>query len=89
MNDVLGRKIVAAGDPRFAGRASAELAAFLQESGAGRVVNRSIYPAAAEQRRIRGVHDCIDVERRDVGTDDLNTGRRIGHAYLKSFAMLR
>jgi hypothetical protein len=42
MNDVLGREFVAGGDPRFAGRAAAEFAAFLQESGAGRIVDRSI-----------------------------------------------
>ena len=34
-------------------------------------MDRAIHAAAAEQRAVRGVHDGVDVERRDVGDEDV------------------
>jgi len=45
--------------------------AFRHEFRTGCTVNRPIHAPAAEERRISGIHDGIDVERGDVGLDDL------------------
>jgi len=41
----------------------------VQKVGARRAVNRPVDSAAAQQRRVRGIHDGIDRERGDVGAD--------------------
>jgi hypothetical protein len=50
-------------------------------------MDRAIDPAAAQQRRVRGVDDRVDRERGDVGDDDLQSRRanvdaedRLSHA---------
>jgi len=66
---------VAARDLGGSGLAAAERVAFGLQLGAGGAVNRSIDPTAADETGIGGVDDGIDVERGDVGNDDLEPCR--------------
>jgi len=67
MDDVSRRQLVAAGQFGLAGCAAAELPACLEQTRAGRAVNRAVHPAAAEQRGVCRVHDRVQRQRRDVG----------------------
>jgi hypothetical protein len=42
-------------------------------------MNRAIDSAAAEKRRVRGVHDCIDIQLGDVTPDNVDPGFGIFH----------
>ena len=70
MNGVPGRKPIALGDFGVAGRAAIERAAFGEQFGPGRAMDRAIDATPAEQRRIRGVDDGVNAQGRDVGNDD-------------------
>src|SRR5262249_3814420 len=61
----------AARDLRIAGRAAAEAAALVQDRGPTRAVDRAVDAAAAEERRVRGVHDRVRVLLRDVAANEL------------------
>src|SRR5262245_28368271 len=74
--DVASRQGVTGRDARLAGRAPAEQAAFIEQSGAGGAVDGPVHAAAAEQRGVGGVDDRVDTERRDVAPDELQP---IGH----------
>ena len=74
VDDVLRRQPVAARDLRRAGLAAAERAAFGEQLRPGRAMDRAVDAAAAEQRAVRGVHDRVDGERRDVGDEDVAGG---------------
>src|SRR5687767_5931377 len=60
---------VTAGDLRIPGPATAEAAAFLQQTGSRRAMDRAVHAAPAEQRLVRGVDDRVDVERGDISDD--------------------
>jgi hypothetical protein len=60
----------------FAGRAAAEEPAFSEELRSGGPMDCAVHPAAAEQRRIRGVDDGINVEGNDVTVDRAESGHR-------------
>ena len=66
---MLGRQAMAAGDPRFAGRAAAELAAFVQKSGAGGAVYGAIDAAAAQEAAVGGIDDGVHGKGGDVGLE--------------------
>ena len=70
MDHMPRRKKISFGDPGVAGFAAAELAAFGQQLGPGRIMNRAIDSAPAEQGRIRGVDDGVNAQRGDVGNND-------------------
>src|SRR5437016_2992776 len=74
---MLGRQPIAARDFRRAGLAAAERAALLEQVRPCGAMDRAVNAAAAEQRRIRGVHDGVEGKRRDVRDDDL-AGRGAG-----------
>jgi hypothetical protein len=57
-------------------RARAQLAAGGQDGRAAAAVDGAVDAAAAGKLRIGRVDDRIDIERRDVGDDDFETGRR-------------
>src|SRR5216683_1912523 len=65
-NPIFCGKAIAASEPSLTGRAAADLAAFLQELGAGSAMNRAIDSAAAEEGGVRGVDDRVNRELRDV-----------------------
>ena len=71
MDDVAGRQAVALGDFGVAGGAAAQPTAFGQQFGAGGAMNRAIDATAAEQRGVRRIDDGIDIERRDIGDDNV------------------
>ena len=54
------RQLISQGDFGVAGLAAMERAAFGQQFGAGRAMNRAIDAAATEQGRIRGVDDGVN-----------------------------
>src|SRR6266851_3365547 len=66
VNHIFCGKAIAASEPSLTGRAAADLAAFLQELGAGSAMNRAIDSAAAEEGGVRGVDDRVNRELRDV-----------------------
>ena len=59
------------------------VAAGLEQLGAGGPVDRAVDAAAAEQGRVRGVHDGVDVLGGDVAERDLEAG---AHAAQRRFA---
>jgi hypothetical protein len=63
-------------DLGFAGWATIQRQAGLEKLGAGGPVDGAINAAAAGKARIGGVDDRIDAERRNVGDEDFETGRR-------------
>ena len=75
MNHMPRRQPITAGDFGVAGFATAERAAFGEKPWSRGAMDCTIDAAAAEQRRIRGVHDRVNAERRDVGDDDFQPRR--------------
>jgi hypothetical protein len=75
MNHMPRRQPIAAGDFGAAGFAALEGAALGKEVGPGRAMDRTIHAATAEQRRIRGVDDSVNAQRRNVGDDDFQPRR--------------
>ncbi len=69
MNDMPGLEPVAARDLGGTGFAAAEGAAFSQQIRPCGAVNGAIHAAAAEQRTIGGIYDCVDIQCRDVADD--------------------
>src|SRR5579872_4202032 len=59
------------GTPRGA---AAERAALCEQFWAGAAVDCAVDPSAAEQRAVRGIDDRVNIERRDVGDHDLESG---------------
>src|SRR5262249_8516736 len=62
VNHEASRQVIAAGDLRFAWLTTAERAAFGQQFGTGRTVNRPIDTATTEKRRVRRVHNGINLQ---------------------------
>ena len=61
---------------RLAGPATAQPAAVLDELRPGRTVDRSVDTSTAEQRRVGGVDDGVDVLAGDVAAHEAQDGRR-------------
>ena len=70
VNHIARGQIEAWRDANVAGRASADHATGLRQSGACGAVNCAVDAAAARQSRIRGVNDRIDSQGGDVGDND-------------------
>jgi hypothetical protein len=79
MDHMPRQQAISLGDLRIASLAAAELAAFGQQLRTGRIVDCTINTAATKQRRIGGVDDGVNAQRRNVGDDDFKSRR----AYLK------
>ena len=62
MDHMPRRQPISAGDLGIAGRATIERAAFGEQFGPGRAMDRAIDAAAAEQRRVRGVDDGVNAQ---------------------------
>jgi hypothetical protein len=75
MNHMPRRQSITFGDFGVAGLAAMERAAFGQQFGAGRAMDRAIDAATAEQRGIRSVDDGVNAQGRDVGDDDFQPRR--------------
>src|SRR5262249_46414127 len=75
VDDVLGLQAIAAGDLGRSGLAAAQRPTFDQQLGSGGAMDRTVDPAATEQRAVRRVDDRVDVQRRDVGDTDLQPRR--------------
>ncbi|UWX58803.1 hypothetical protein NY406_10340 [Chlorobaculum sp. MV4-Y] len=77
MDDKLRGQPVALGDLRIAGSASSEFAARFEQLQPGGVVNRSVNAPAAQQRRVRRIHDGIDRQRRNISVYGSNQNWRL------------
>ena len=75
MDHVPRRQPIAPGDLGVAGRAAIERAALGEQFGPGGAMDRAVNAAPAEQRRIGGVDDGVNAQRRDVGNDDFQPRR--------------
>ena len=89
MDHVTSFEVEARRDPRIAGFAPAELATGLEQPGACGPMDRAVDAAAALQRRVRGIDDRIDLERRDVGTDRMQLERHFEPLFFGSAARER
>ena len=72
VDDVVGGEVVPAGDAGLASRASAEPPTLLKEARAGGAMDRTVHPASAEKRLVRGVDDHVHLEPRDIAFDDFD-----------------
>jgi len=72
VNHEASRQVIAAGDLRFAWLTTAERAAFGQQFGTGRTVNRPVDTATTEKRRVRRVYNGINLELRYVAADNFD-----------------
>jgi DNA polymerase IV len=61
---------------RIARLAAAQLTALGQDRRPACAMDGSVHAAAAEQRRVRGVHDRVDLLRRDVALNELDPAHR-------------
>jgi hypothetical protein len=75
MNHMPCRQPVTSGDFGVAGCAAMKGAAFRQQLWPGRTMDRTVYAAATEQRRIRGVDDGVNAKCRDIGDGDFQPRR--------------
>ena len=66
MDDFLTRQTVGIGHLALPRLAAAQRAAFLQQLDTCRPVDGAIYTTAAQQTPVGGIHDCIDLERRNI-----------------------
>lgn len=66
---------VTTGYPGVPGRAPLERPALREQLRSRRAMDRAVNTAAAEQRLIRCVDDCINVQRRDVLNDNVQPRR--------------
>ncbi len=75
MNHMPRRQPITPGDFGVAGCAAMEGAAFRQQFGPGRTMDRAIHATAAEQRRIRRVDDGVNAKCRDIGDGNFQPRR--------------
>ena len=75
MNHMPGRKPIPRSDFGVAGLAAMERAAFGEQLGPGRAVDRTIDATAAEHRGIRGVDEGVNAERGDVSNNSFQPRR--------------
>ena len=72
VDDVFAWKSPGTSQIGFTRLAAADFDAFFKQGRAGGAMNRAVHTAAAKQRAIRGVDDCIRVELGDVAEDDFD-----------------
>jgi hypothetical protein len=66
VNHVACRETIATRNPCFASRATTERATFSKKLRPCGAMNRTVHTASAEQRRVSGIYDRIDIECDDV-----------------------
>jgi hypothetical protein len=75
MDDMPRRQAITSGDFGIAGGAAVKRAAFGEQLRPCRAMDCAIDAAAAQQRRVRGVDDGVNAQRRNIGNDDLEPRR--------------
>jgi hypothetical protein len=63
---------MATSDFRFAGFTAAERTAFREQFRSSGAMDRAVDSAAAEKRRVRRVHNRVNLELRDIPADDID-----------------
>jgi hypothetical protein len=76
VNHMPCRKAISPGDLGVAGFAAMQATAFIEKLRTGGAMNRPVDATAAEQRAVGGIDDGVDVQRGDVGDDDLEARPR-------------
>src|SRR5437867_948953 len=77
VNDESSGQTIATSDFRFAGFTAAKRAAFREQFMSSGAMNRAIDSAAAEQRRVRRVHNGIHRALRDIAAHDIDLAIQI------------
>jgi len=75
MNHMPRRQAITPGDFGVAGLAAMQRAAFDQQLGSGRAMDRTVDAATAEQRGVRSVDDGVNAQGGDIGDDDFEPRR--------------
>jgi hypothetical protein len=83
VNNVSRRKTITAGDLGITCPTPAKCPTRFQKLGAGGMVNRTVYTAAAEKCGVCGVYNRVDVECRNVGFDSSECGHTRGHGRMR------
>jgi hypothetical protein len=88
VNHVTRWQFISASDLRFAGLTPAECSTFCEQFGSSGAMNRAIDSTAAEKCRVRGIHDGINMQGRNIAADDVDVhgiivARRIGRSALR------
>src|SRR5438094_8539850 len=71
VDDESSGQTIATSDFRFTGFTAAKCTAFREQFRSSGAMNRAVDSAAAEKRRVRRVHNRIDLELRDIPSRDL------------------
>ncbi len=79
VNDETRGQIISASDFSFAWSATPNGSTFDDKFWSGSAMDRAVDSAATEQRRIRGVHNCIDIELGDVAAGEADFSSAIFH----------
>jgi hypothetical protein len=77
VDDESSGQTIRTSDFRFAGFTAAKCTAFREQFRSSGAMNRSVDSAAAEKRRIRRVHNRVNLEFRDIPADDIDFAMRI------------
>jgi hypothetical protein len=77
VDDESSGQTIATRDFRFAGFTAAKRTAFREQFRASGAMNRAIDSSAAEKRRIRRVHNRVNLELRDIAAGDVDLAMRI------------
>src|SRR6516164_9389982 len=72
---------ISASDFRFSEFTTAERSAFGDQFMSGSTMNSTVHSSSAEERRVRGIYNGIDLELRNVATSDLNLTSGILHEW--------
>ena len=72
VDDESSGQTIATSDFRFTGFTAAKRTAFRKQLRSSGAMNRSVDSAAADKRRVRRVHNGIDLELRDIAADDID-----------------
>jgi hypothetical protein len=72
VDDESSGQTIATSDFRFTGFTAAKCTAFPAQFRTGSAMDRAIDSAATQKRRVRRVHNRIDLELRDIAADDID-----------------
>src|ERR1700752_4218163 len=73
VNDESSWQTISARNFSFTWATTAQRAAFGEQFGASRAMNRSIHSPSAQKGRVSGIHNGVDMEFRDVAAERFNS----------------
>jgi hypothetical protein len=84
VNDKTRGQTISASDFRFPGLTTAKRPAFGKQLGSSGAMNCAINSSAAEERRVRRVHNRVEIKFGDIALDDLDLSD--GHGASRSMS---